>query len=257
MLVAFCVLMDPIARLSLICVFAFGALACGGSTGSDPGSGGGAGAGGGSGSGGSGAVGGGGAGGGTGGSGGSCADFADQSSQHSVVVRFVNSLDVPIYLGGGYDCGEPPLYELEGPEGAVPLQVGGCGYTCEALQNHSNACAGACMVPPVRMIYSGGTYETTWSGTTLRNVMMPASCHYEAQYAAPTCQQRFAAPSGSYAAFANAFTALLCTDVGMCTCAADSNGSCQIQWGGQPDGPAVPAKASFEFPNESLVVLTF
>ncbi len=62
---------------------------------------------------------------------------------------------------------------------------------------------------------------------------------------------------GSYAAMAEAAMSITCLDVGICGCAPGPQGSCQISYGAYLDGPTVAAKASFDFPSASLVVITF
>jgi hypothetical protein len=241
--------------------------ACGGSSTSDPGASGGAGGSGGSGASGGSSGSGGSAGtagttggsagvGGTGGQ--SCEDFLDQiPPPEGVTLRLVNATNQPIYLGGENNCGPNDLFQLQGPNGAIRLRAGGCGHTCEALQQHGDWCADACMLPPVVLIAPGGHYDTSWSGTTFEPFDMPESCYFEPQFAPPTCDRQLIAPAGDYLATSQAFGELLCTDVGICPCIPGPTGSCEIQYGATPTGESIAGKASFAFPSESLIELTF
>jgi len=195
---------------------------------------------------------------GSGGTGGAACDgYEDQTPPGSVTLRYQNKTSGPIYLGGGNTCDPTPLFELNGPEGPVQLIAGGCGHTCEALQTHGNYCAGACMMPPVIFIAPGGHYEEKWSGSVFVSEAMPKECHFEPEFAPPTCDRRVIAPKGSYAAMVQAGVTLTCYDSSTCSCTPDASGSCQIPYGGTPDGTKVAAKASFEMPGASLVTITF
>ncbi|MEZ4221018.1 MAG: hypothetical protein R3B13_08815 [Polyangiaceae bacterium] len=259
------------ARFALALLVAATSVACGGSTSESGSSGGSAGSGatGAAGSGGSGATGavggtGGGSGGGIGGGGAggaaggiNCGGFEDQPSPNQVTLRIENKTQAPIYVGGGNGCGPSPLYGLQGPSGEVPLIPSGCGYTCEDLQQHGDICPDACMIPPVFMITPGGHLDAPWSGLTYRQETMPAACYFESQYAPPTCQREVVAEKGTYGVIASAATELLCNFAGQCTCTPDTSGSCQIDYGGSPSGALLAAKASFEWPSASLVLVTF
>lgn len=259
--------MAALARCSVALVLALAASACGGSVeqggagatggvGATAGVGatGGGGTGAGAGTGGSGAF----AGAGGGGAGGaSCTDFADQSAPGPVTIRIVNQLPKPIYLGGGNTCSPEPVYDLQGPSGPVPMFAGGCGNTCEALQQHGDWCADACLIPPVIVIAPGGSYDTSWTGNTYETLSMPLACYFEPQYAPPTCGRRLEAPAGTYGAFVTAADSISCNDVAICSCTPSAQGSCEIPYGASLSGSTLSTKTSFAMPGASLVVLTF
>ncbi|MCC6216747.1 MAG: hypothetical protein IT376_17945 [Polyangiaceae bacterium] len=235
-------------------------LACGGST-TDPGLGGTGGSAGASGAGGSSGTGGASGAGGSSGTGGvDCGAYADETPPTTATVRLVNARSAPIYLGGGDGCGEPMLYELRGPEPGGELrrlQVSGCGFTCEDLQEHSGGCPAACLIPPVTKIAPGGHRDLVWSMTTAASAAMPAACYAEPGMGGASCDRWVIPPSGTYLASATAGSALVCNDVGLCDCDADPDGSCQLWGDGQPDGEPLTASASFAFPSETTIVLTF
>jgi hypothetical protein len=233
---------------------AAGASGAGGGTGGAAASGGAAGYGG------HGATGGSGAMGGSAGTGGmSCHDFEDESAPpQGVTIRLVNKRPTPIYLGDPQaNCGPVPPYTLNGPTGPVRMFAGGCGNTCEALQQHPDYCAGACMIPPVVVINPGGYYDAGWAGMTFVSTNMPTACYYDKQYAPPTCDRRLVAPAGSYDALARAWTELVCLDVGICSCEPGPTGSCEIPYYANPSGTQIETQAAFEMPSASLVTLTF
>lgn len=246
------------SRLLIAALVSTVTLACGGSTSQDSSTGGSAGSGGSTG----GTAGTGGATGGTagisGGTGGaSCDGYEDETPPGSVTLRYQNATGAPIYLGGGNTCDPTPLFDLDGPDGPVQLMASGCGHTCEALQSHGNYCAGACMMPPVIMIAPGGHYDETWLGTVYELETMPEKCYFEPDFAPTSCDRRVIAPKGSYAAVVQAGSTLSCYDSSTCSCTPDASGSCQIPYGGTPDGKQLAAKASFEMPGASLVTITF
>jgi hypothetical protein len=172
-------------------------------------------------------------------------------------LRLVNGRPEAIYLGGGNDCGPNDLVQLHGPNGPIRFRAGGCGHTCEALQQHGDWCADACMIPPVIVIEPGGHYDTSWNGTTFEAFEMPESCYFEPEFAPATCDRQLIAPAGDYTATAEAFSALACTDVGICPCQAGPSGSCEIPYGATPAGDPIATKTTFLFPSESLVEITF
>lgn len=219
--------------------------ACGGSTDQDASPGGGAaGTGGGAGS------------GGTAGTGGAaCADYLDQSGQE-VTVRIKNETSAPVFMGGSNDCGPVEVFAVKDPTGAdVKLFAGGCGHTCEALQQHGNYCTGACMMPALIRIDPGGHYDRKWSGTVFEQKQMPSECYVDLNTAMDSCEQRVAAPAGDYGFFTSAATSASCNG-GSCDCAPNAAGSCEIAGGGQLGTTLMSAAAKLAFPSESLVELS-
>ncbi|MFO0568405.1 MAG: hypothetical protein U0263_22275 [Polyangiaceae bacterium] len=249
------------SRLTLLLALSLFPLAigCGGSTDQEASTGGAAGApaGGGTGgvgaaggTGGSGAVGGAGATGGTGGA--SCDAYLDQSGQ-MVTVRIRNQTAGPVFLGGPNDCSQSLPFSLNDPAGApVSLFAGGCGNTCEALQQHANYCTGACMQPLMIRIEAGGYFDTSWSGTVFEQAFMPTDCYVDLNTAMDSCEQRLAAPAGSYAFTSSANTAADCGGQ-TCTCTPSAAGSCEISGGAQLAGSTLTATAKLDHPGASLV----
>jgi len=137
------------------------------------------------------------------------------------------------------------------------MNAGGCGNSCQALQQHGDWCMDACLIPPVVVIDPGGSYDTTWSGTTFESQNMPKECYFEPQLVPTTCDRRVIAQSGAYGAVVTAATALICNDVALCDCTPSAQGSCEIPYGAELSGTTLAAKTSFEMPGASLVVLTF
>ncbi|MBK7584637.1 MAG: hypothetical protein IPI67_31185 [Myxococcales bacterium] len=254
---------NTFGRWSLVCFFALAPMACGGSTSEDSAAGGSSGTGGSSGSGGAGGAGGSGGIAGTGGSGGggagggSCADFADDVAPDTITIRFQNARATPIYMGGDSNCSPDPLFDLEGPSGSVQLLASGCGNTCEKLQQQGDWCPDACLLPPVVVINPGGSYDKAWDGTSFVPEKMPTSCYFEPKYAPPLCDRKIVAPAGAYGAIATAATAIACTDLGICPCVPNANGSCEIPYGAAIAGETITAKTSFDMPSAKLVVITF
>ncbi len=231
---------------------------CGGSSTKDsPGTGAVGGAAGSGGSGGSSGSGGSGAYGASGGSGGdTCADYADEAPQTGVTFMLRNKRTTPIYLGGESNCGPAQLFTVDGESGSVQLQAGGCGNTCEALQQHGDFCTGACLLPPVIRIDPGGSYATNWDGTSYESRNMPTSCYVDLNTAASSCDQRIIVADGSYTATVGAATDIVCNDVGICDCSSDENGSCEIQ-SAALDGIPIEAKATLSWPSASVIDVVF
>lgn len=234
-------------------------VACGGSTDADGTSTGGAAGSGGAG----GSVGGAGGAGGSGGSGGgagggagtACDDFLDQAGK-AVTVRIRNATSGPLYMGGGSDCGPNEVYAVtDGGGGPVKLFAGGCGHTCEALQQHGNYCTGACMMPPLIRIEPGGHYDRKWSGTIFQQQHMPTDCYVDLNTAMDSCEQQVTAPAGSYTFSTSAATSATCNG-GSCDCTPDAAGACEIPSGGQLGGGTLSAKAVLGYPADPLVELS-
>ncbi len=198
-------------------------------------------------------------GGGAGSGGSSCDDFLDETpTTKGVTLRLVNKRTTPIYLGDvNNSCGPLPNYALQGPNGPVPQFASGCGNTCQMLQDHPMYCAGACMIPPVIRIEPGGSFDAAWSGMTFEAVDMPKICYFDQGFAPETCDRSIVAPPGLYGATTQAWTDIVCNDVAMCSCTPGPTGSCEIPYGANPSGTPLDAKASFEMPSTSLVLLTF
>lgn len=242
---------------------------CGGSSTSDPAGN----TGGGSGSGGNGAIGGtsgSGATGGTAGTGavsgsggtgaltGSCTDYLDDPLPlNPITIRIKNEKSVPIYLGGDNGtCGPTELYEIAGPNGPVTLHAGGCGFTCQGLQQHGDECPDSCFLPPTIYIAPGGSYDQTWDTGTYPTAAMPTECYFEPQFAYDSCYQRKTAPPGDYVVAVDAGTQVTCLDIGICSCEPDATGSCQIPYGATPSGETVAAKTSFSMPALDVIEIT-
>ncbi|MCC6216973.1 MAG: hypothetical protein IT376_19090 [Polyangiaceae bacterium] len=175
-------------------------------------------------------------------------------------MRLVNARSSPIYLGGGYGCSDPMLYELRGPapaDEALRLQLGACGYTCEDLQEHAGGCLAECMIPPTTKISAGGHRDLVWQMTSAVGVQMPAACYADPSTSEGSCDRLLVPAPGTYLASATARAALLCADVGLCDCEVDADGACELWDPAQPDGEALGATTSFAFPSETTIVLTF
>jgi hypothetical protein len=253
-----------------LAVLSLAFVGCGGSSTSDPNA-----TGGGSGSGGSGATAGvggaGGSGGGVAGSGGggtagagatggaaNCDAYLDEiPPPQAWTIRLQNARPHPIFLGNENNCGPAQLYELHGPDGPVQFYAGGCGHTCQALQQHGDYCLEACMIPPVIVIDPGGYHDAYWMGTDYETLSMPTSCYFEPQYSPPTCDRVVGAAAGSYVATSAASSELSCFDVGICACTPGPTGSCEIPYGAQIGEANVLGMTQFEFPADGLVVVTF
>jgi hypothetical protein len=182
-------------------------------------------------------------------------DFLDDPLPiNPVTIRIKNAKNVPIYLGGDTgSCGPTEMYGIADPSGPLALHAGGCGYTCEALQQHDDVCPDSCFLPPTIYIAPGGTYEETWSGTSFPTAQMPSECYFNPEYAYDSCYQRTAVPTGAYVATAVASDQLTCLDVGICSCEPDAKGSCQIPYGGSPSGQMLEGKVSFTMPATGVV----
>jgi len=170
-------------------------------------------------------------------------------------VRIENQTGAPVFMGGSSDCGPIEVFSVTDSKGApVKLFAGGCGHTCEALQQHGNYCTGACMMPPLIRIEAGGHYDRKWSGTVFSQKAMPTECYVDLNTAMDSCEQRLAAPAGGYAFAASVATAATCNGQ-PCACPPGSSGACEIPSGGQLGGTTLSAAAKISFPAESLVVL--
>jgi hypothetical protein len=194
------------------------------------------------------------------GSGGSaCSDFHDETSpSQGITIRLINNRPTPIFFGDPYaGCGPVPHYALSGPNGPVQLYAGGCGNTCQALQEHPDYCAGACMIPPVLQIMPGGYYDAGWTGMAFESANMPLSCYFDQSFAPASCDRRIVAPGGNYVVTAQAFPELICDALGMCSCEPDPSGACEIPYGANPSGTPIEGKASFEMPSATMVQISF
>jgi hypothetical protein len=253
--------------MRLFLLLALGLVGCGGESTRDPAATGGSSAGGSSGSGGVSTGGSGGnlsggtggiATGGTAGTGGvSCSEFLDETPPPNLLtIRVTNAKTVPIYMGSDINCGPYQLYEIVGPNGQLELHPGGCGFTCQGLQQHGDECPDACMVPPLIYIAPGGSYDQYWNLVAFEQAFMPTECYFEPEFAYDSCMQQIVPPAGEYTAIVQASTEFTCLDIGTCSCTPDASGSCEIPYGGQPTGEILSANAAFQHPSAGMVEIT-
>jgi hypothetical protein len=186
----------------------------------------------------------------------SCNEYLDEAQVQEVTITIRNNGSDIIYLGGE-GCSSEILLSLAGADGELPWRSGGCGFSCEDLQQHSGVCAADCAMPPVVRVDPGGSYELSWTGRHLQQQSMPDGCFDEPQYAGEgSCQSHVVAAAGDYTLSAYAWLQTGCVDT-TCDCQPDANGSCRMEGFASTDGPGIQADGVVSYPSATSMELVF
>jgi hypothetical protein len=190
-----------------------------------------------------------------------CSAYKDDPPGADITVRFKNMRAEPIFLGEQAGCGDIIPFSVHDSAGKEhPWVVGGCGYTCEALQSGSSACPAICAVPPVFRIDPGGQFDLVWKGRVVESAAMPEACWQDKpSTSSAQCDRLVLLEAGDYTITGEAFTEAVCDfgDPSACTCAAGAEGSCRIENGTSVKGTALSAMATLTSPSGTLVELVF
>jgi hypothetical protein len=188
-----------------------------------------------------------------------CEAFLDHTPGASVTLRFRNERAERIYLGSPSGCGGITPFSLRDEAGQEHAwDLGGCGFTCEALQTFSGACPADCAIPPVFQIEPGGHHDVIWDGRVLEPTDMPGRCYDDPQAAPSTCD-RFVQAAGAYDVLGEAFPeAQGCAGPDMtCSCTPSAEGSCQLPSPASVAGAPLSATATLSYPDQTLIELVF
>lgn len=198
----------------------------------------------------------------------SCETLGDSAASDATptVLRIVNTSPTAIFLEPETPCSEAPFkLEVSDDGGLLDTDEYFCGgdATCQAIADpgFAGSCE-ACPEPPVRMIPSGATFETTWDGMHFVPNQIPASCNDDDGEKTIDCVDRRASTAGTHRVPVRAFSS--CEFMGQpCECQpTDPDGTCalnEVLAYQAPDALSgeMIREVAFNLPGSGVVTLTF